>query len=50
MSDEGAAEIFSDPRVLCGVAAFPPGAAVPVEGGSRITGRWNFGSGCHYAN
>jgi indole-3-acetate monooxygenase len=47
--DDGAAEVFSDPRVLVGVAAFPPGAAVPVDGGYRISGQWNFGSGCHYA-
>ncbi len=49
LSDEGAAEIFSDPRTLIALAAFPPGAAVPVEGGYRVTGQWPFGSGCHYA-
>src|SRR5690242_987826 len=37
MSDEGAAEVFGDPRVLVAVAAFPPGAAVPVEGGYRVS-------------
>lgn len=49
LPDEGAAELFSDPRALPAVAAFPPGAAVPVEGGYRVSGQWNFGSGCQYA-
>ncbi|HZQ37199.1 MAG TPA: acyl-CoA dehydrogenase family protein [Dehalococcoidia bacterium] len=49
LPDEGAAEIFSDPKVLLGGAAFPPGAATPVEGGYRVTGQWNFGSACAFA-
>lgn len=49
LPDAGAAEVFGDPRTLPAVAAFPPGAAVPVEGGYRVSGQWNFGSGCHYA-
>jgi alkylation response protein AidB-like acyl-CoA dehydrogenase len=49
LPDDGAVEVFSDPKVLLAGAAFPPGAAVPVEGGYRITGQWNFGSACDYA-
>jgi alkylation response protein AidB-like acyl-CoA dehydrogenase len=49
LPDDGAAEVFADPRVILAGASFPPGAAVPVEGGYRLTGRWPFGSGCHYA-
>jgi alkylation response protein AidB-like acyl-CoA dehydrogenase len=49
LPDDGAAEVFGDPRVLPAIAAFPPGAAVPVEGGYRVSGQWNFGSGCNYA-
>lgn len=49
LPDAGAAEIFSDPKVLLGGAGFPPGAAVPVEGGYRVTGQWNFGSACDFA-
>ncbi len=49
LPDEGAAEMFSDPKVLLGGAAFPPGAAVPVDGGYRVNGQWNFGSACDYA-
>ena len=28
----------------------PQGAALPVPGGFRLTGRWPFGSGCHQAD
>ncbi len=49
LPDTGAEEVLTDRRTLIALAAFPPGAAVPVEGGYRITGQWPFGSGCHYA-
>lgn len=46
---EGVQEIFGDgPPTLAG-ALNPPGAAVRVEGGWRITGQYPFGSGCHNA-
>jgi len=48
--DEASAEISIDPRVVMAGSATPAGAAVPVEGGYRVTGRWPFGSGCTYAD
>jgi alkylation response protein AidB-like acyl-CoA dehydrogenase len=46
---EGAAELFSQPRTLLAGGWFPPGKAVPVQGGYRVSGRWAFGSGSNYA-
>ncbi|MGH2583354.1 MAG: acyl-CoA dehydrogenase family protein [Dehalococcoidia bacterium] len=48
--DETTAELFADPRVVLAGSSQPTGAAVPVEGGYRVTGRWPFGSGCTYAD
>jgi alkylation response protein AidB-like acyl-CoA dehydrogenase len=46
--DEGVHEVLTDkPNVVLGGTLFPPGQAVPVEGGYRLTGRWPFVSGCH---
>ena len=45
--DAGAEEIFrGNPDVVFSGTLFPPGHAVPVEGGYRLTGRWPFVSGC----
>jgi len=46
---ETAAEIFSDPRAV--IAWGPPNAcrARAVPGGYRISGRWDFASGCRQA-
>ena len=39
-------EIFgAQPYILAPGAAFPPGTAVPVDGGYLVSGRWNYGSG-----
>jgi alkylation response protein AidB-like acyl-CoA dehydrogenase len=47
--EDGAAEIFADPRTVIAGVLNPPGTAVPVDGGYRVTGRWPFASGCHFA-
>lgn len=49
MSDEAAATIHARPQdLLCG-SLNPPGMAVQVEGGYRLTGRWPFTSGRDHA-
>ncbi|HZQ37296.1 MAG TPA: acyl-CoA dehydrogenase family protein, partial [Dehalococcoidia bacterium] len=48
--DEGAAEIFADPRTVLAGSFNPPGSALPVAGGYRVSGQWAFNSGCNYAN
>ena len=49
MPEPLAREIWDAPRAV--VANGPPtdAAAVPVKGGYRLTGRWNFSSGCRHA-
>jgi alkylation response protein AidB-like acyl-CoA dehydrogenase len=42
-------EVFGgSPDVILGGTLFPPGKAVRVDGGYRLTGRWPFVSGCHH--
>jgi indole-3-acetate monooxygenase len=50
LPDEGAREIFGDPKAVIAGGFNPPGAAVPVEGGYKVSGRWPFVSGCQQAN
>jgi indole-3-acetate monooxygenase len=50
LPDEGSAEIFANPRTVVAGAVNPPGIAIPVEGGYRVSGRWPFGSACHFAD
>ncbi|HKU98463.1 MAG TPA: acyl-CoA dehydrogenase family protein, partial [Vineibacter sp.] len=40
---------FADPRAFIASATGAIGSAVPVQAGYRVTGRWPFGSGIHYA-
>lgn len=48
---EGAEEIYSNgPDLVVAGAFFPPGGAVKVDGGWRVTGRTPFASGCHRAD
>ena len=48
LSDEGVHEIYAHgaDAVIAGTAVPGGGQAVPVAGGSRVSGRWRFGSGC----
>src|SRR6201998_4700495 len=47
LPDEGFAEVFTahDNRVTMGGQFFPNGQGTAVEGGCRLSGAWNFGSG-----
>ncbi len=46
--DEGATEVLgADPDATLAGTLFPPGQAVPVEGGYLLSGRWPFASGSH---
>ena len=38
------------PNTVIAGALLPQGAAIPVPGGFRLTGRWTFASGCHQAD
>jgi alkylation response protein AidB-like acyl-CoA dehydrogenase len=49
--DDGVAEVWSETTdVIFGGTLFPPGRAIPVDGGYRVSGRWPFVSGCHNAS
>ena len=49
LSPKGVAELFADGIPTMAGALNPPGKAVRVDGGWRITGQCPFGSGCHHA-
>jgi alkylation response protein AidB-like acyl-CoA dehydrogenase len=45
LPEEGAHEIYgTDPEAVTAGFFFPGGAATPVAGGYRVTGRWSYGS------
>jgi alkylation response protein AidB-like acyl-CoA dehydrogenase len=48
LPDEGVAEVYANgaDTIIAGTAVQGGGQAVPVAGGYRVTGRWQFGSGC----
>src|SRR5580704_9410777 len=47
LPDAGVEEIHAHgPATIAGTAVQGGGRAVPVEGGYRVSGRWQFGSGC----
>ena len=48
LPDEGVEEIYAQggDTILAGTAVQGGGQGVPVEGGYRVSGRWQFGSGC----
>ncbi len=45
LPDEGFAEVFGGDHVTLGGQFFPNGQGIRVDGGYRISGAWNFGSG-----
>ena len=52
LPDDGVREIYppGHQTIMAGTAVPGGGQAVPVEGGYRVTGRWQFGSGCQESN
>jgi indole-3-acetate monooxygenase len=49
MPEQGAREVFADPSAPASLVAEPAGAAVPADGGVRVSGRWRFASGVTHA-
>jgi indole-3-acetate monooxygenase len=49
LPEEGAAEIFVDPRMVAAGVWAPRGHAVSVDGGLRVSGRWSFCSGISHS-
>jgi alkylation response protein AidB-like acyl-CoA dehydrogenase len=49
MSIENLTKFFSEPHCNLAASGAPPGRAVAVEGGYRVTGRWTWGSAIHQA-
>src|SRR5262249_28039111 len=52
LPDDGVDEIYGKraDTVIAGTAVPGGGKAVPVAGGYRVSGRWQFGSGCQEAS
>src|SRR3954464_8853319 len=46
---EAARQVFGGPRAALAWGSTPDARAVRVPGGYRVTGKWEFGSGCHHA-
>jgi alkylation response protein AidB-like acyl-CoA dehydrogenase len=50
MSEAGAKELFADPNTPTAGVFAPSGAAVRVDGGVKVSGRWQFASGVTHAD
>jgi indole-3-acetate monooxygenase len=49
LPEEGASEIFGDPRTVAAGVWAPRGKATVVDGGLRVSGRWSFCSGLSHS-
>jgi indole-3-acetate monooxygenase len=49
LPQDGAAEIFGDPRTVAAGVWAPRGRALVVDGGVRVSGRWSFCSGISHS-
>jgi len=49
-TERAAREVFADPTLPTAGIAEPAGAAVRVDGGVRVTGRWKFASGVTHSD
>ncbi|RIL00808.1 MAG: acyl-CoA dehydrogenase [Proteobacteria bacterium] len=49
MPEDGARELFASPDTLLTGVFAPTGRAARADGGWRVTGRWQWGSGCENA-
>ncbi|MBV8538641.1 MAG: flavin-dependent monooxygenase, partial [Alphaproteobacteria bacterium] len=48
--DRAAHDVWGDdPQTLICSSLMPGGEAIPVAGGFRLSGRWKYSSGCHFA-
>ncbi|HSD09932.1 MAG TPA: acyl-CoA dehydrogenase family protein [Candidatus Binatia bacterium] len=50
LGERGASEVYGGGDAVLASPLFPPGEAVPVEGGFRVNGRTSFASGCHHCD
>ena len=48
LPDPHAGDLFGDPGAIGGGFVMPRGRAVPVDGGMRVSGRWQWGSGAKH--
>ena len=48
LPDPHAGDLFGDPGAIGGGFVVPRGRAVPVDGGLRVSGRWQWGSGVRH--
>lgn len=48
LEDPWAEELFADPNAIAGGFAAPAGRATVVDGGLRVSGRWQWGSGTRH--
>ena len=50
LDPEAARIVFGDPRATCAWGPPNDGRGIAVPGGYRVTGRWDFASGCRHAS